>query len=444
MNKTFRKGLDTLMEYFDLGPTVALTILFVSGTIILTSIVLFIKSAPPTKLTIISGSEGSIFHGIAKKYATVLEKNGIKVNIIESHGSLDNLSRISIENSGIDLALVQSGSEDEKSQLENLVSLGGLSYQPLFFFYRGNPIDRIVEMKGKTIAIGAQGSGARKLALKILKLNGIEEGPHLVTLDGDDVSKSLTDKKIDGAFLMGEDASLDVLRNLLNAENIHLMNFKNAEAYSRKIDILHLLKLPEGVLNFEKNIPSQNITLMGPMVELIATKDLHPALSDMVLDAAMEVHGAAGIFKKRAEFPMAVENRIKLSDDASRFYKSGKGFLYRYLPFWLASFLNRLFVVFLPMLIVLIPAVRSVPAVFRWIGNLRIRRRYRALLKLEEKFMFESNSEKLQDLYAQFENIEKDVHRMKIKAVFAEQFYVLRSHIDYVRKLMMNRMNPPA
>lgn len=440
MKKTYRRSLDTLMEYFDLGPTVALSIFFVASAIIVTGIAFFIHSAPPKELTISAGPGGSLFYGIAQKYQKTLSKNGIKVHILASNGSLENLERIYEKETKVDLALVQSGSEEDNKKYRRLVSLGGISYQPLFFFYRGKPIERLAEMKNKTIGIGAEGSGARKLSLKLLKLNGISEGPALVTMEGKTASDALLQNKIDGAFLMGEDASLDVIRKLLHAENVHLMNFKNADAYVRKIDILHILDLPEGVLNFEKNIPDQDITLMGPMVELIATDDLHPALSDMILDAAMEIHGAAGIFKKRGEFPMAVENKIKLSDDATRFYKSGKSFLNRYLPFWLASLVNRMLVVFLPMLIVLIPAVRSIPAVYRWIGQMRIRRRYRALLKLEEKFMQEKDPEKLRELNDQFEKIDEDVKRMKVKAIFAEQFYLLRSHIDYVRKLMASKM----
>jgi hypothetical protein len=440
MNKTYRRSLNTLMEYFDLGPTVAFTIIMVSSVIILTGIIFFVRTAPPKELTISAGPQGSIFYGIAEKYQKALKKNGIKLNILSSKGSLENLKRIYEKETKVDLALVQSGSEEETKKYRRLVSLGGLSYQPLFFFYRGNPVERISLMKGKKIAIGPEGSGARKLSLKILKLNNIEEGPDLITMEGDGVSDALINGSIDGAFLMGEDASVNVLRKLLYAKDIQLMNFKNADAYIRKIDILHIMDLPEGVLNFEQNIPKEKIILMGPMVELIATKNLHPALSDMVLDAAMEIHGTAGIFKTRGQFPVAVENKIRLSDDAERFYKSGKSFLYRYLPFWLASLLNRILVAFLPMLIVLIPAVRSVPAVFRWIGQMRIRRRYRALLKLEAKFMHETDPEKLKELNEQFEKIEEDVKRMKVKAIFADQFYSLRAHIDYVRKLMASKM----
>jgi hypothetical protein len=377
---------------------------------------------------------------MAEKYKAALAKNGIKVQILTSEGSLDNLKRITTQEQKVDLALVQSGSENEDTKLDEVVSLGGLSYQPLFFFYRGNHIERLAEMKGKTIAIGKAGSGARRLSLKLLKLNNIDEKANIVTMEGEEVSAALLDKKIDGAFLMGEDASVKVLRNLLFAPDIHLFNFKNAAAYLRKIDILHILDLPEGVLDFEKNIPEETITLMGPMVELIAIKDLHPALSDAVLDAATEINGTAGIFKKRGEFPIAAENKIKLSDDAQRFYKSGKSFLYRYLPFWLASLVNRILVSFLPMLLILIPAVRSVPAIFRWLGQMRIRRRYRALLRLEGKFKHEIDPNKLKDLNEQFEQIEKDVLHMKVRAVNADQFYSLRAHIDYVRRLMATRL----
>lgn len=427
------------MEVFDLGPTVALTVLIVAGTILLTGIVFFIRSAPPTVITISSGAEGSIFHGLAQKYATELGKNGIKVHVQTSNGSLENLDRISDPKKKVDLALIQSGSEIESSKLENLVSLGGMSFQPIFFFYRGAKADGLSKMKNKKIAIGPRGSGVRNIALKLLKLNGITEEQNLLSYEGTLASEALLKKEIDGAFLMSEDASVKVLRTLLHSDDIKLMSFRHAPAYLRKIDFLHKLELPEGVLDFENNIPDQNITLIGPMVELIAHKDLHPALSDMVLDAAMKIHSPAGLFKKRGEFPKEIEDKIKLSEDATRFYKSGKSFLYRYLPFWLASLLNRVVVVFLPMLLILIPAVRSVPAVFRWMGQLKIRRRYRALLSLESKFKSEKDPEKIKTLHEQFERIEKDVQQMKVSVICADQFYSLRVHIDYVRRLVASK-----
>ena len=133
----------------------------------------------------------------------------------------------------------------------------------------------------------------------------------------------------------------------------------------RRIGYLNKLVIPKGAMDFGKNIPAQDMTLVSPTVELIARKDLHPALSDLLLTAAMDIHGRAALFQNRGEFPAPMENEFKISDDAKRFYKSGKTFFYRYLPFWLASLINRILVVFVPLIIILIPGLKSIPALFQ-------------------------------------------------------------------------------
>jgi hypothetical protein len=134
-----------------------------------------------------------------------------------------------------------------------------------------------------------------------------------------------------------------------------------------------------------------------------------------------------------------VEHAIRISDDANRFYKSGKSLLYRYLPFWLASLVSRIIVVFIPMLVVLIPAMRSIPAFFRWRTEMKIRRQYRELLGLEQSFLVETDVLKQEELRREFDRIEQAVNRMRVRAAFADQFYGLRGHIDYVRGLVAKR-----
>ncbi len=148
-------------------------------------------------------------------------------------------------------------------------------------------------------------------------------------------------------------------------------------------------------MDFGKNIPAQDVTLVCPTVELIARDNLHPALSDLLLAAAIEIHGRAALFQNRGDFPAALENEFKISDDAKRFYKSGKSFFYRYLPFWLASLINRILVVFVPLIIILIPGLKSIPALFRWRMSLRINRWYRLLLLVEQDAMTQHSPEKL-------------------------------------------------
>lgn len=442
--KKYHYGLRTIMELFDIGPTVAITVLSMTFIIVIAGIIAFIRSAPPSQVTLTSGPDGSSFHRIGLRYAKILAKSGVKVNVLTSNGSLQNLERISDPKSNVELAIVQGGIINENDKLDELVSLGGISNQPILFFYRGGSVvERLSQMKGKTIAIGLPGSGTRKLALKLLDLNGIKEkdlgATTLVEMDADDAAEALSQQKIDGAFIMSENASGEDVRKLLRSQEIKLMNFKQAAAYSRKIDYLNVFELPEGVMDFGANIPDQDVSLVGPIVELVALKTLHPALSDLVLDAAMTIHSRPNLFQKRGEFPTPVEHKIKLSDDANRFYKSGKTFLYRYLPFWLASLLSRILVVFVPMAVILIPTIRSIPALFRWKSQLRIRRRYRELLLLEEKFRFETDPNRIAILRTNFDRIENEISQMKVRAAFADQFYILRGHIDYVRGLIKKK-----
>lgn len=429
-------GLRTVMDLFDVGPGVAITALTAAFFVILLSVVYFVRSAPPTEITISTGPDGSVSQRNALKYADILKKDGVKLNIIKSDGSLENLQRLEDPKSNVDVAFVQGGVVNDK--MDGLVSLGSVTYQPLLVFYRGKPIEFLSGLAGKKVAIGSEGSGVHTVATALLTSNGIKAGGTTTLLNWESVesAKALLEGKIDAVFMMGESTPIPILLQLLKSQEVHLYSFRQANAYSRKIDYLNVLDLPEGVIDLGADLPPHDVTLIGPMVELVAVKSLHPALSDLLLQAAMEAHGKPGVFQKRGEFPTPQEHAIKISDDARRFYTSGKSFLYRFLPFWLASLLSRLLVAFVPTLVVLIPVMRSIPAVFRWRANMKIRRHYSELLNLERRWSRETSFEERDRLRREFDRIEEKVNRTKIRAAFADQFYGLRGHISYVRALV--------
>ncbi len=156
-----------------------------------------------------------------------------------------------------------------------------------------------------------------------------------------------------------------------------------------------------------------------------------------MLEAATEVHGRAGLLKRQGEFPAPLEHEFRISSDATRFYKSGKSFLYRSLPFWLASLVNRILVAFVPMIVLLIPVLRIIPGVYRWRVRSRIYRWYRLLLVLEQQLVAASGSEKREALLSRLDQIDEEVNKMKVPASFGDQFYVLRQHIGFVRSRLM-------
>jgi hypothetical protein len=194
-----------------------------------------------------------------------------------------------------------------------------------------------------------------------------------------------------------------------------------------------------------KNIPVNDLYLVAPAVDLVARDNLHPALSDVLLEAAKEVHGSAGMFRKNGEFPAPLEHEFRISPDAERYYASGKSFLYRSFPFWVASLLNRLLAVLIPIALLLIPAMRIVPFIYRWHIQSRIYPWYKALLELEHRaFDAPVDMAKRKELLEQLAHIESAVNRTKIPPSFGDMFYGLRGHINFVRNRLLAEDDPKS
>ncbi len=436
----WNKILAVFMDYFGMDRKATLVAMIILALVILFAGFWFFHSAPPKTIMITAGDVGSVYGKVAKQYAAILARDGVTLKILASAGSAENLRRLTDPSFKVDIGFVQAGLARGKN-IKHLVSLGSVSYQPLLIFHRlRGPVDMLSQLAGRRIAVGPEGSGTRALALSLLAVNGIEPGgaTSFLDMEGEAAAAALMAGKVDAVFLMADSASSATIRSLLMAPGIGLANFSQADAYTRRISYLSKLSIPRGAMDFGKNIPAQDVTLVSPTVELIARDNLHPALSDLLLAAATEIHGRAALFQSRGEFPAPLENEFKISDDAKRFYKSGKSFFYRYLPFWLASLINRILVVFVPLLIILIPGLKSIPALFRWRMSLRINRWYRLLLMAEQEAILQPDPETQTVLIRRIDEIESEVNKMKVPASYGNQFYLLRTHINFVRSRIEN------
>jgi len=432
----FSRVLAIFSDNFGLSRSLSLVLVCFISLVTCLAIYWFVHSAPPRVLTLTSGPLGSTFDRNAQKYREILARNGVTLKILPSQGSFENLQRLEDPASHVDIGFVQGGVSDG-TNIQKLVSLGNISYEPLLVFYRDTTnIALLSGLTGKRLAIGSAGSGTHSLALSLLQTNGLtgDGVTLLLNLDADDAAQKLLAGTIDAVFIMSDSASSQTMRTLLRSPGIQLLNFEQADAYTRRFNYLNKLLLPEGSIDFGKNLPQQNVWLIGPTVELIARPDLNAAVSDLLLEAAREVHGNASMFQNQGEFPNPIEHEFKISADASRYYKSGKTFLYRKLPFWIASLANRVLVAFVPMMLVLIPGLRLIPAAYKWRIRLNFYRWYRTLLVLERDLSGEMTPAKRDEMHKRLDEIEKVVKRMKVPASFADQFYGLRGHIDYVRE----------
>jgi TRAP-type uncharacterized transport system substrate-binding protein len=440
-NRHINRILATFMENFGLSRTASIVVTIIVGLVIIFACFWFFYSAPPKTITITSGEKDSAYYKVAQKYAEILARDGVKLKILPSAGSAENLKRLTDPKFKVDIGFVQAGLAKGKN-ISHLVSLGSVSYQPLLIFHRlPKPVEILSQFNGRRISIGPEGSGTHALALALLAESGIEPGGSttLLNMEGEEAANALLSGKTDAIFLMADSASSKTMRTLLQTPAIKLVSFRQADGYVRRVGYLKKLSIPQGAMNFGKNIPAQDVVLVSPTVELIARDNLHPALSDLLLSAAMTIHGRSALFQSRDEFPAPLENEYRISADAKRFYKSGKSFFYRYLPFWLASLINRILVVFVPLIIILIPGAKSIPALFRWRMSLRINKWYRMLMLVEQDSKGRLGRGEIDALIKRIDEIESEVNKMKMPASYGDQFYVLRTHIIFVRNSLQDR-----
>ena len=430
------KLVTALIETFGFSPLLATMIALALALLAGAAVLWVVLSAPPRTLTLVSGPPGSTFERYAESYAKALKTHGITLKIVPTGGSLDNLQQLKTPGTEVDLGFVQGGLVGEAPP-PDLASLGSISYQPLWVFYRSaNRIDRLSELAGRRVGVGAVGSGVQKLARALLEANGITGAPTtLVEQASEEAGKDFLAGKLDAIFLMGDSAPVATLRALLRTPGVQIYSFTQADAYVRRFSYLNKIVLPEGSIDFGRNLPAQDVVLVGPAIELIARRGLNSAVAELLLEIAQQVHGKPGLLAKRGEFPAPLVREFPISDDAQRYYNSGQSFTYKLVPsFWLANLINRLLVAIVPIFLVVIPAIRFLPVAYRWSVQLRIYRCYRPLLRLERDAKSPLTAAHLGELLGQLDTIETEVHALRVPASFASQFYELRHHVAFVRQ----------
>jgi TRAP-type uncharacterized transport system substrate-binding protein len=400
----------------------------------------FVRPAPPSSLNISAGPAGSTFHTVAEQYQKVLARNGIKLNVLESEGSMENLDRLTDPDSGVDVALVQSGITGS-GDASDLVSLGSVFFQPVIVFYRGSQeLHRLSQFEGKRIAIGAQGSGTRFLALALLKANGIDTQAgktHLLDLEGESARSALLNNTADAIFLTSDSASPATIREMLHTPGVRLFNFEQADAYVRRFPYLSKLEIPPGAFDLGENLPAESTNMLAPTVELISHQDLHPVLTDLLIEAAMETNGRASLLQNAGQFPTTAIHSFPIGTEAARYYKAGRSLAYRYLPFWLASLVTRAAVVLVPIFVIVIPSLRYVPQLYNWRVRSRIYRRYGELMAIEREALGEMTDERRAALLERVDEIERSSIAVKIPGSHGEALYRLRELLNFVRSRLL-------
>jgi len=411
----------------------------------------WLQPTPPKRVVLATGVAQGAYSEFGKRYAERLAAHGIHVELRATQGAAENLALLRDPHSGIDLAFVQGGADARRDTHQGadagLASLGSMFYEPVWLFYRADSaarllrskqLDSLAQLAGWRVNIGAPGSGVPNLARRLLDANRIDAAT--ITLVQQPLTPAVADLlegRLDAIVLASAPESL-MVQMLLQTPGVQLFDFAQADAYTRRFGFLTAVTLPRGVVDLARDLPAADVRMVAPTATLVARDNLHPALAQLFVQAAQQVHGEPGWFQRKGDFPNARDGERELDAEAQRFYRSGVPWLQRYLPFWLANLIDRMWLALLSIVAVLIPLTRVVPPlvelrirsrVFRWYGQLR---------EVEAATGVRPEAA----LLATLDEIESKVNTVQLPLSYADELYALKSHIQFVRRRL--QAPPPA
>ena len=404
---------------------------------------------PPKRVVLATGPERSAYAVWGELYAAELRRYGIQVELRPTMGSLQNRRLLRDPKEKVDVAFVQGGSNDgnqaandtKKEEMEELVSLGTMAYDPVWIFYRTESakklgkdalLSAIPQMRGWQVNVGARGSGTPGIFNRLLAANLVERDElKRANLEETAAVMGLFDGSLDATVMVSAPES-PMVQMLLRTPGIRLYEFVQAESYARRYPFLGPVTLPRGVADIARDVPPHEVPLIATTTSLLARDDIHPALVQLFVQAASRIHSGPGWIARAGTFPNAQQGEFPLAKDAARYYQSGPPLLQRYLPFWLANLIDRMWVALFSIVAVLIPLSRLVPPLYRLRVRSRVFRWYRNLRQIEADAG--AGGKTPEELLAGLDRLEARVAGIAVPLSYNDELYALRTHIDLVRE----------
>lgn len=398
---------------------------------------------PPKHVILATGPEQSAYDEFGKRYAEAMARYGITVDLLRSEGSSANLELL--RTGRADLGFVQGGSADiGYDEEETVVSLGSLFVEPLWLFYREDAalrlkqtpeVANLADLQGWRVNVGTAGSGVPRLFGSLLDVNRIERSQvQLSEMEQTPATVAFLEGQMDALVFASAPESL-IVQMLLQSPGVKLMDFSQSEAYSRRFGYLTPVVMPRGVVDLSKNIPERDMRLVASTTSLLASAKTHPAILQLFAQTASQLHSGGGWFNRAREYPSLEHSEVPLSPEAVRAVKSGAPFLQRYLPFWQANLVERMWLAMGLIVALALPLSRIVPPLYTFRIRSRVFRWYAELREIEHRSAESTtaNSELLEQLDA----MESKVEKVVVPLSYTDELYALRNNIQLVRKKLL-------
>lgn len=398
---------------------------------------------PPKTVTLATGPAQSAYEEFGKRYQKALAVDGIEVVLLPSEGSSHNLQLL--REGKADVAFVQGGTAELlPDDPDELISLGNLFVEPVWLFYRSETaqrtydtprLDGLRQLRGLHVNVGSQGSGVPTLMERLLEANKVERGAvKLSRLDQTPATVDFLAGKLDALVFASAPESL-MVQMLLQTPGVQLLDFAQHEAYARRFPFLTPVTLPRGVVDLAANVPTRDVRLVASTTSLLAREGTHPALLTLFAQNAQKLHGGAGWFNRAREFPNARNSELPIAKEADRAMNEAVPMLQRYLPFWIANLIERMWLVLGILLAIMLPLSRIVPPLYQFRVRSRVFRWYGRLREIESDL--EAGKTDTTELLKALSALEAQAEKVSVPLSYADELYALRNHIHLVRKKLI-------
>lgn len=405
--------------------------------LVLVFTVLWILIPPPPKvIEMATGFPSGLYYQFGERLKKELASDGVNLEVKATGGTIDNLALLSDPKSGVHYAMIQGGVADI-SQYPHLVSIAGMFYEPIWVWYRetafkneGGRLQVLGQLKGKRVAIGNEGSGTLALSTALLRISGISEKEiDAEKLKPDQAIAKLNNGELDAVFIVAA-AEAPVLEKFYKIPGIRLMNFDQADAYTRNLPYLSKVIVPRGLLSIQYDLPRQDIQVVAPTATLVTKNNVSPAMISLLLGASYDILKSYSRLQKAGEFPSSLGMDFPLHVDAEIYLKDGPSFLHRHLPFWTAVWVGRFVKIVIPLIVIFVPLFTYIPSAKNFLLRLKLAQVYAELRDLEKNaFNPDLKDRNLKDL----DNIEKRVNNIKVSMMDSKELYDLKGHVGEVR-----------
>jgi TRAP-type uncharacterized transport system substrate-binding protein len=387
------------------------------------------RGLPPRTIVMTTGPESSAYQAFGERYRAALARDGIRLELEPSQGNVENLARLKDASSGVAVGFVAGGLTTEKTS-PGIESLGTIAYDPIWIFCQGLPEGaQFGDLRGRRVAMDP-GAGVMP---EMLRATGLEKEVTVVPLTPAAAGDALVKHQVDCACMLTV-AEDPVVKKLLADEGLKLLSFRRADAFVALFPFLNKVTVPRGVASLEKDLPPEDVTLVAPMASLLVRRNLHPGVQYLLLQAAEDIHSAAGMLNRPGQFPAAEPGDVPLSREARSYYKSGGSFFQRNLPFWLAVFVSRLLFVLVPLLGLLYPLLRVLPLVIHFAFERRVNALYAELRRIDARIVAGDPAEEISQ---ELVGLDEEIGRTHVSASRARELYALRHHASLVRDRLL-------